>query len=1777
MKALNVCSRCIVAAAVCAVASSAMAATWTGAADACWTNAANWAEGTVPGKYFAPDGTLTGAKEMTATFGACSGVVEIDLDGLYSIGKVHVTGANAPRYTFGTSATQVLPIEAVFGGSFNQFTVDSSVTRAPIIRAIFGFGINDSFGATKVYLYNNSSDELVINDFGYMRRTNYINPTTGKSEPRTFAVFAGTGPITVNGAWITAPSDAVPASQSYISTRSSVGPTFNKSFTFGGLLNSDAADSRMTIADGVTISMSNSWGDCGNTPFYIDGAGTLSVKSAKFVQCFRDGTALVLNCKLVLADVPGAERGIHFYGQGTYSLNNSANSLSGTLQYYGSNNKSAFSFNKIGRIGESSPLSNITTIRANRYLKVVFTGSTPDVTDRVFEIGPKDVAYNWSNDQHSFVVEQAGSASFTIESSPSLKSSPTDGIHKFTLTGNGAGEGIWAGVLADGASTQLQVTKAGTGRWVYTGANTYTGQTLVQGGTLALGAGGTLESSAVTISDGATFAVAASGAKSVMSITASGAAALTLADGAALTVGAMSNNSGTLAVTAGEGASVVCAALAGTSPTWIMINGGSAMFDTAGRLKRQSYVVTEEIAARGDVVPNSASAVVGITSAGEGGPDTLAAASTAVGSLVQKASVPAVISLGGDRTLTVGTLAVNEDGAALTIGESAADGTLAAASSTLMFDVANPDPASSITVNSALDPAFSGTIEKRGDGELSLLAPFTFSGLLDVVAGRVVIANSTSLSLAATLGGGAEGGEIRVDGPGKIAFPHKNPNYNGDFVLNGGTATLTKDDGTVTHFGSSVGTLVVSNGASIVLGDEQGDNLKMGGKKIRISGDGPDGNGALVSNEFFFKFLGGVTLDGDTTFSCGVGKKNPGYIAFDDAATLFDMQEHTLTFKGGTGYLVLKTGTSITNAGPIVIESGTLSAYNNTWLGDGDAAPIAMCSGAGFSPYAIRAQDRKWEIRAPSRNPAQIIMQNSVPADMTDLYRFRGDVTFAPQEAGGLAAWRIRQNSKCNFSPIRFSGKISGEGSFLAVGNYKGDIHIEGTNNTFSGPMAFTNANAGSALCLHWPSSIPDYAKLSMCGGRVVAYAGNWSDAQILSLANSANLEDGAVVAVDTEGKPGMAHQFTLSDEVISSSSTFGLGHEGRGRLTLSGSWTKLTSLASYGGTVVLTGDGERAVEAIMVAHPHVSGTDAEMTICGGTMNLGTGKVCAGCGMSETNTGSVAKLKVEGAKILAPADTTGCAYPQLNVGYGCEPGFMEIGSGAEVKTTMTVGRKGTYGGTGAVLQKAGSTVLVTAQTGVTTRMYIANGNDTWGAYDLEGGSFDSTRIDRLGMANGDRAASTFVQQAGSTARFSALCVGWGAFSSALYYMTGGTSTVQALQMPYINWGGKGGRSTLTIEGGDMTVTGISIPVAQANPENDETDYGTTAIVNLRTGGVLHAQKFTKYNTYNIKPGAVHAYVNFDGGVLSARGTSDLFGDEGWQVDAVTAFAGGAEIAAESGVTTRVRVPISAPAGKGLESVEWSGTAAAEFDYIGMPTVDILGDGYGASAVALFDRASGKVTGIKVTSPGCGYTEAIAVVRPAALNAHGAKSVSWFTNACALTSSAPVSGGLKKSGPGTLELHVPSTYGGATTIAGGTLKLMCDNAIPAGSQLVLAGGTLDLNGKAASFGSIGGMAGTVTGGSVSLSSSWTVDVAELAQGRYPVLAGSASFAQGATVSFVNTSLLDKNRPGGYPFLSVSGTVDNPPVADASLPSPWRIVRSGRVFKVAYPHGTIMIFR
>ena len=67
------------------------------------------------------------------------------------------------------------------------------------------------------------------------------------------------------------------------------------------------------------------------------------------------------------------------------------------------------------------------------------------------------------------------------------------GSKTLTLQGSTAGTGEIAGIIADnGVGNLTSLLKTGTGRWTLSGANTHTGGTTVNAGTLALGAGGSL-------------------------------------------------------------------------------------------------------------------------------------------------------------------------------------------------------------------------------------------------------------------------------------------------------------------------------------------------------------------------------------------------------------------------------------------------------------------------------------------------------------------------------------------------------------------------------------------------------------------------------------------------------------------------------------------------------------------------------------------------------------------------------------------------------------------------------------------------------------------------------------------------------------------------------------------------------------------------------------------------------------------------------------------------------------------------------------------------------------------------------------------------------------------------------------------------------------------------------------------------------------------------------------------------------------------------------------
>jgi autotransporter-associated beta strand protein len=104
-----------------------------------------------------------------------------------------------------------------------------------------------------------------------------------------------------------------------------------------------------------------------------------------------------------------------------------------------------------------------------------------------------------------------GGSRVNIESQAALLTlagnlSQTDGTGSRTWQLMGAGNGLVSGVISNGTATNLGIIKTGAGTWTFSNTNTYTGNTSVNEGTLALGAAGSIATSpAVNLAAGGTL------------------------------------------------------------------------------------------------------------------------------------------------------------------------------------------------------------------------------------------------------------------------------------------------------------------------------------------------------------------------------------------------------------------------------------------------------------------------------------------------------------------------------------------------------------------------------------------------------------------------------------------------------------------------------------------------------------------------------------------------------------------------------------------------------------------------------------------------------------------------------------------------------------------------------------------------------------------------------------------------------------------------------------------------------------------------------------------------------------------------------------------------------------------------------------------------------------------------------------------------------------------------------------------------------------------------
>lgn len=481
---------------------------------------------------------------------------------------------------------------------------------------------------------------------------------------------------------------------------------------------------------------------------------------------------------------------------------------------------------------------------------------------------------------------------------------------------------------------------------------------------------------------------------------------------------------------------------------------------------------------------------------------------------------------------------------------------------------------------------------------------------------------------------------------------------------------------------------------------------------------------------------------------------------------------------------------------------------------------------------------------------------------------------------------------------------------------------------------------------------------------------------------------------------------------------------------------------------------------------------------------------------------------------------------------------------------------------------------------------------------LTGGSF----LYDSGVVFGSSASQSMIYQTGGKLAFNngsdhIVMGNWD--TQFHFYQTGGTVTGSSCYMPFWNSNNNHAddqvSTVLTVEGAAATNIINTFYVGNfAGASLTDNVHAHLNAINVNDGGTLCAYSVALAVQRPALAPRGRTYLNFNGGRfrLHNGNTANLFGSNSsgldWRIPHIMIYEGGFlfDTFAYSVADVRnasTQVGFEKPYGKGLTAVEIP-AAVADRVFAGPPAVSIIGDGEGASAVVLFDDASGKVTGVKVTSHGVGYTTAKA--------RWCYEGLTFRTDSTVTLADNLKDGGFRLTGGGTFTIENGAfcTYEGPTVIDAGILALGTNrtdkstvevtNLLNPATGLVLNGGKLDLRGNAQTFSDITFNGGTIVNGKPTVSG-LTVDFDAVKAGAVKkVDIGQCDFAPGAAVSVVN---YDASKIGAddkrFTLVDFTGGVPDPMLAlpTLDLPEGWVLKMSGNRLMIKRDIGLMLIVR
>jgi fibronectin-binding autotransporter adhesin len=752
--------------------------------------------------------------------------------------------------------------------------------------------------------------------------------------------------------------------------------------------------------------------------------------------------------------------GLSKTGVGTWILTNQANTYTGVTSITGG----VLGVDKLANAGLASSIGQSSSAAANL---VIGTGATlrytgsGDTTDRQFTLGVGTTA-----------IESVGTGAVVFDNTGAVAYTGT-GARVVSLGGTNAGNNIMGATIGNQGANVTSLAKNGSGTWILTGNNTFTGSTVINDGNLVIGNGG-------TSGNAGTGNVNVTQASSTLSFNRSDAF----------------NFTGTI-----SGPGAIAQIGSGTTVLTAVNSIGAARVDH-GTLQVSGTLQTATLAMNGDgaltVNGTVEGAAAGTTSAltGDGGASTITvnvggvlrangdlgdgADAVVLAGLIDTGSGALNLGAGNDR------LTLNDGGVIL--------GTIDGGTGTDSLIV---DNAVARTLDGGQIAGFE-TLAKQNTGTLTLTGDHAYSAGTTISAGVLSVGNGgTSGTLAGDV---VNNGQLQFNRSDTTAFAGDISGTGSLVKQGGGVLTLT---GNATHTG---GTSILAGALSI------GD----GGTSGSIGGDIVN-NGALNFNRSDgYTYGGAITGTGSVTTRSGVISLT-GISSWSGGTSIVDQSE-----------LRIASGNTVRSGASTTINRGTL-----TVAGAGSTFATSAINAVSASGSAIIDVDNggtltgtNLALRATG-SPANAQLTISGAGSLVDL---SGSLMIASQAANNTASLTISDGGTLQSGMLNAIGALAGNTVAPVVtvtgagSSWSGGVLVQRTGQ-FSildgGAASFDSVQIGTVDASALVSGAG--STLSTTQGLVVGSMSNVSGSGVLTIADGGRVTaaGGIVIADDNAGTNG--------------------------------------------------------------------------------------------------------------------------------------------------------------------------------------------------------------------------------------------------------------------------------------------------------------------------------------------------------------------------------------------------------------------------------------------------------------------------------------------------------------------------------------------------------------------------------------------------------------------------------------------------------------------------------